>query len=87
MARITKLVYGYSMRLTGTNLRSHCTETLPAGTYMSHVAVLIVDDYDAVCHMLCDTLLYNILYYNILYYNILYYSILYYNILYYNILY
>jgi hypothetical protein len=38
--RITRLVYGYSMRLMGMSLKLHCTETLPAGTYGSYVTVL-----------------------------------------------
>ena len=45
VVRITRLVYGYSMRLMDTNLKSHCTETLPGGTYRTYVDVLTTCSY------------------------------------------
>ena len=50
--RITRLVYGYSMHLMDTNLKSHCTETLPAGTCVSHIAVLTTHSYEIECDAL-----------------------------------
>lgn len=52
MARITRLVYVYSMRQMDTNLKLHCTETLPGGTYMSHVAVLTTHSHEILCDAL-----------------------------------
>jgi hypothetical protein len=52
VVRVTRPVYGYSMRQMVTNLKSHCTETLPAGTYMSHVTVLTNHSYEIECDSL-----------------------------------